>query len=101
VKGKRISMTKKCSRDPVLTYLSKFDVKNNENLLKKHIVGWCYENQGDLGRKAVTYLHRVNIMTIDTGKWKNQRHPDGLDDIFVRVDVDYVRLFDPNKDHLP
>jgi len=94
-------MTKKCSRDPFLAYLSTFEVKNNENLLKKHIIGWCYENQGELSCKSVTFVNRLEIMTVGTGKWKNQRHPDGLDDIFVRVDVDYVRLFDPNKDHLP
>ncbi len=93
-------MAEKCSRDPFLDYLSKNNVKK-ENILKDKMIGWCFLNQEGLGCKMVTFENRLDIMTIYTGKWRAQRHPDGLDDVFVRVDADFVRLFDKNRDTLP
>jgi hypothetical protein len=93
-------MAEKCSRNPFLDYLSKNNVKN-EKILKDKIIGWCFHNQAGLGCELETFKQRMEIMTIGTGKWRAQRHPAGLDDIFVRVDIDFVRLFDHNIDELP
>ena len=93
-------MAIKCSRDPFLDYLSKKDVKN-KHILKNKIIGWCFHNQAGLGCELETFKQRMEIMTIGTGKWRAQRRPDGSDDVFVRVDIDFVRLFDPNIDELP
>ena len=93
-------MARKCSRDPFLDYLSKNNIKN-EKILKDKIIGWCFHNQAGLGCELETFKQRIEIMTIGTGKWHAQRNHSGLDDVFVRVDIDFVRLFNPKIDKLP
>ena len=85
-------MAKPCSRDPVLEYISKFNINNNTRILKKHIIGWCFSNQGHLDCTEKTYIDRVAIMTIGTGKHKAQRHPEGFDDVFIPDVEGYIRL---------
>ena len=91
-------MTERCSRDIVLDYLSTFEVKPQDQILIKHIVGWCLTNQQDLNRAEKTYIDRVAIMTKGTGKWNAQRSLHGYDDVLMPAGTDYVRLLIPGDD---
>jgi hypothetical protein len=81
------------SREAILSYLSKFNVKSKEEVNTQDILDWCEVNFAHFNLQRKTLHDRMTIMTV-TNECRNstkKAHSEGLDDVFTRDDMGILR----------
>lgn len=94
-----IPMKKNGAREVILEFLSTFGIGPGQKALRRDIESWCFENQKryDVSVKSDTYQQQIRLMTINSGKWKDGRDEERLNDIFCpcSAGTKYAIVFDP------
>ena len=93
-----IHMKNNGAREVILEYLSTFGIGPGQKALRRDIESWCFENQKryDVAVKSETYQQQIRVMIINSGKWKDGRDKDRLNDVFCPCSArtKYAIVFD-------
>ena len=89
------------AREVILAYLSTKSIGPGQQASRHDIEVWCFANQDRYGVSvdSETYQQQMRKMIIDSRKWEEERHSDGLDDVFCPSSAgkSYVVVYDPTK----